>query len=95
MKSIETYIEEVKKKLKLATYAQTMQHLGMPRQAWTKIQKGQGVSAKNAIRIASALNIDPAEVLAVSMALQAENNETRNLWLRIAKDYETDHEEAI
>jgi len=75
------------------TYAETMEHLGMSRQAWTKIQKGQGVNAKNAIRIAEALGIDPAEVLAVSMALQAENNETRNLWLRVAKDYEGNRKE--
>lgn len=95
MKSIQTYIEEVKKRMKFATYAETMEHLGMPRQAWTKIQKGQGVSAKNAIRIADALQIDPAEVLAVSMALQAENNETRNLWLRVAKDYENSRRSAI
>lgn len=87
MKSLEPYIAEVKEKMGLQTYPETMAYLGMKKQAWTNIQNGSGVAESNAIRIASALQIDPMEVLAISMALKAKNTESRNLWLRVAKDY--------
>ena len=88
MKTIEPYIEEVKKRLNLSTYAETMAHIGMHIQAWTAIQKGAGVSETNAIRIAQILNIDPMEIVAVSMALRAKNKEIRSLWLKLAKNVE-------
>ena len=65
-----------------------MAHIGMHIQAWTAIQKGAGVSETNAIRIAQILNIDPMEIVAVSMALRAKNKEIRSLWLKLAKNVE-------
>jgi hypothetical protein len=88
MKNISQYINEVKSLLKLKTYPETMEYIGMQKQAWTKIQKGTGVSEKNAIRIAQILGIDPLEIIAVSMALKAENNEIRDFWLKVAKNAE-------
>jgi peptidyl-tRNA hydrolase len=88
MKSIVPYINEVKSLLKLKTYPQTMEYLGMAKQGWTKIQKGGGVSEKNAMRIAQVLGIEPLEIMAISMALKAENNEIRDYWLKIAKEKE-------
>lgn len=88
MKSIVPYINEVKSLLKLKTYPQTMEYLGMAKQGWTKIQKGGGVSEKNAMRIAQVLDIEPLEIMAISMALKAENNEIRDYWLKIAKEKE-------
>ncbi len=88
MKTIVPYINEVKSLLKLRTYPETMEYLGMAKQAWTKIQKGSGVSEKNAIRIAQILNIEPLEIMAISMALKAENNEIRDYWLKVAKNTE-------
>lgn len=88
MKTLVPYIESVKSLLKLKTYPETMEYLGMQKQAWTNIQKGSGVAEKNAIRIAQVLNIDPIEILAVSMALKAKNKESRDLWLKLAKNYE-------
>lgn len=88
MNTIVPYINQVKSLLKLKTYPETMEYLGMAKQAWTKIQKGSGVSEKNAIRIAQVLNIEPLEIMAVSMALKAENNEIRDYWLKVAKNAE-------
>ncbi len=88
MKTIEPWIIEVKEKLNLATYQETMEHLGMARQAWTAIQKGTGVNEKNAIRIGEILNISPIEIMAVSLALKAKNNEIRDMWLKLAKEKE-------
>ncbi len=85
MKTIAPYIEQVKSLLKLKTYPETMEYIGMQKQAWTAIQKGTGVSEKNAIRIAQILNIDPMEIVAISMALKAKNNEIRDFWLKWAK----------
>jgi len=65
-----------------------MEYLGMQKQAWTNIQKGGGVKEKNAIRIGQILQIDPLEIMAISMALQAKNKESRDLWLRMAKEKE-------
>lgn len=88
MKTIVPYINEVKSLLKLKTYPETMEYLGMAKQSWTKIQKGSGVSEKNAIRIAQVLGIEPLEIMAISMALKAENNEIRDYWLKVAKNAE-------
>ncbi len=88
MKTIAPYIEEVKSRLKLRTYPETMEYIGMQKQAWTAIQKGTGVAEKNAIRIAQILDIDPREIIAISMALKAKNREIRDLWLKFAKEKE-------
>jgi hypothetical protein len=88
MKTIEAYITEVKDKLNLSTYKDTMEYLGMAKQAWTSIQKGAGVQEKNAIRIAEILNISPIEIMAVSLSLKAKNKEARDLWLKLAKEKE-------
>lgn len=90
MKTIEDYINELKDLYKLESYYKTMQFIGMDRQAWTKIQKGGGINEKNAIRLAQALKIDPIEIMAVSNALKAANNEIRDIWLKLAKEKEDD-----
>jgi hypothetical protein len=88
MKTIEPYIEQIKKQLNHGTYAETMAHIGMHIQAWTAIQKGAGVSETNAIRIAQILSIDPMEIIAISMSLRAKNKEIRDFWLKQAKNAE-------
>lgn len=88
MKTLVPYIESIKSLLNLKTYPETMEYLGMQKQAWTNIKKGSGVAEKNAIRIAQILNIDPIEILAISMALKAKNKESRDLWLKLAKRLE-------
>jgi len=93
MKTIEPYIKEVKEKLNLETYQETMEYLGMAKQAWTAIQKGTGVQEKNAIRIAEILNISPIEIMAVSLALKAKNNEIRDMWLKLAKEKEIERKQ--
>jgi hypothetical protein len=88
MKTIEPYIEAVKKRLKTKTYSETMEAIGMKKQAWTAIKNGTGVNEKNAIRIGQILKIDPIEIMAYSLALKAKNNEIRSMWLKLAKDKE-------
>lgn len=88
MKTLDTYINQVKDKLNLNSYKETMEYLGMHRQAWTAIQNGSGVNEKNAIRIGEILKIDPIEIMAVSLALKAKNRESKNLWLKLAKKLE-------
>jgi len=46
MKTIEPYITEVKEKLNLGTYKETMEYLGMAKQAWTSIQKALAYKKK-------------------------------------------------
>ncbi len=88
MKTIKELVEKVNKKLNHQSFYETMTYLEMPRQSWTKIQDGAGVKEKNAIRIGNILNIDPIEIMAISMALQAKNKEAKNLWLKLAKEKE-------
>lgn len=92
MKTIEPYIIEVKEKLNLDSFMKTMEYLGMARQSWTAIQKGAGVSEKNAIRIGKILSISPIEIMAVSLSLKAKNKESRDLWLKLAKEKEEERE---
>jgi hypothetical protein len=88
MKTIKNYIEQLKEQYELDSYYKAMQYLDMDRQAWTNIQKGSGISEKNAMRLAQALKIDPIEIMAVSNALKASTNEIRDVWLRLAKEKE-------
>lgn len=90
MKTIEPFIIELKEKLKLQTFSETMEYLGMAKQAWTAIQKGAGINEKNAIRIGGILGVDPIELLAISMALKAKNKESRDIWLKLAKEKEAE-----
>jgi len=93
MKTIADYIEQLKKTYKINSYYKAMEFLEMDRQAWTKIQKGGGISEKNAIRLANALKISPIEIMAVSNALKAPNNEIRDIWLKLAKEKEEERTE--
>jgi hypothetical protein len=86
METIKEYIEELKNRYKTESYYKAMQLIDMDRQSWTKIQKGSGISDKNAIKLAQKLKIDPLEIMAVSNALKAETNEVRDVWLRLAKE---------
>ena len=89
MKTIVEYVEAIKKKLNHKSFYETMNYIGMPRQSWTAIQNGAGVSDKNAIRMASILKIDPVEIMAVSQSLKAKSKETKNVWIKLAKEKET------
>lgn len=95
MKTIKEYIEELKEQYKLESYYKAMQYLDMDRQAWTNIQKGSGISEKNAVRLAQALKIDPVEIMAVSNALKASTNEIRDIWLKLAKEKEEERTKNI
>ena len=88
MKTIKNYIEQLKEQYQFDSYYKAMQFLEMDRQAWTNIQKGSGISEKNAMRLAQALKIDPIEIMAVSNALKADTNEIRDVWLKLAKEKE-------
>lgn len=94
MKTIVDYIEKIKDLYGFESYYKTMAYLDMHQQAWTKIKAGGGISEKNAIRLAQALKIDPVEIMAVSNALKAENNEIRNVWLKLAKEKELERLKA-
>ncbi len=93
MKTIEPFIIELKEKLNLETFSQTMEYLGMAKQSWTAIQKGAGITEKNAIRIGGILKVDPIELMAISMALKAKNKEARDIWLKLAKEKEEERKE--
>jgi len=88
MKSIKDYIDQLKETYKIDSYYKAMKFIDMDRQAWTAIQKGSGISEKNAMRLAQALKIDPLEIMAVSNALKAGTNEIRDVWLKLAKQKE-------
>lgn len=88
MQTIIDYIELLKDMYSLKSYYKAMAYIGMGTQGWTKIKKGGGISEKNAIRLAQALKIDPLEIMAVSNALKAENNEIKMIWLKLAEQKE-------
>lgn len=88
MKTIADYIKEIKKLYELDSYYAVMNSLGMPRQTWTKLKNGNGVSDKNAIKIAEKLGIDPIEVIATSHSLAAKNREEKAIWQKLAKEKE-------
>jgi hypothetical protein len=88
LKTIAEFIEQIKIKYNHNSYYETMSYLGMDRQSWTKIKKGGGISEKNCIRVASALKMDPIELMAISNALKAPNNEIKNIWLKLAREKE-------
>lgn len=88
MQTIVDYIEKLKEDYNLPSYYKAMEFIGMGVQGWTKIKAGGGISEKNAIRLAQALRIDPIEIMAVSNALKAENNEIKMIWLKLAKQKE-------
>ena len=90
MKTIVEYIEALKERYGLVSYYKAMAYIGMSMQGWTKIKAGGGISDKNAIRLGQALKIDPIEIMAVSNALKAENNEVKMVWLRLAKEKEAE-----
>ena len=94
MKTIVDYIEKLKTTYNFNSYYKTMAYIGMTSQGWAKIKAGGGISEKNAIRLAQALKIDPVEIMAVSNALKAENNEIRNVWLKLAKEKEAERLKA-
>ena len=94
MKTIVDYIEKIKEKYGFKSYYETMAYLNMHQQAWTKIKAGGGISEKNAIRLAQALKIDPIEIMAVSNALKAENNEIKMVWLKLAKEKEAERKKG-
>ena len=93
MKTIEPFIIELKETLNLETFSQTREYLGMAKQSWTAIQKGAGITEKNAIRIGGILKVDPIELMAISMALKAKNKEARDIWLKLAKEKEEERKE--
>ena len=93
MKTIIDYIDLLKETYKLKSYYETMAYIGMVPQGWTKIKAGGGISEKNAIRLAQALKIDPIEIMAVSNALKAENNEIKMIWLKLADQKEKERTE--
>jgi len=95
MKSIKDYIDQLKDMYKLDSYYKAMKYIGMDRQSWTAIQKGSGISDKNAMRLAQALKIEPIEIMAVSNALKASTNETRDVWLKLAKQKEEERKKKL
>ena len=88
MQTIKDYIEKLKEMYGLKSYYKAMAYIDMVPQGWTKIKAGGGISEKAAIRLAQALKIDPIEIMAVSNALKAENNEIKMIWLKLAKQKE-------
>jgi hypothetical protein len=95
MKTIAEYIEELKDRYKLESYYKAMKYIGMEPQGWTKIKRGGGISEKNALRLAQALKINALEIISISNALKAENNELKTFWLKIAEEKEKERKENI
>lgn len=87
-KTIIFYINTLKSRYNLSSYYAAMTFLELPRQSWTKIKNGGGISDKNAIKLAAALKIDPLEIIAISNSLSAKNQEICNIWQKLAKDKE-------
>ncbi len=94
MKTITNYIEELKAMYGFNSYYKTMAYIGMTNQGWCKIKAGGGISDKNALRLAQALKIDPIEIMAISNALKAKNNEIKMVWLKLAKEKEVERKKA-
>jgi len=61
--------------------------LGIPRQSMTRYRKGGTFDDAVALRVAKALKIDPAPMLADIQAERAKDDEVRQVWERIARQF--------
>lgn len=87
MKTLENYIDEFKEKLKIESDYQLSKEIKVSRQQISKIRNGEtSIGREKCIRIASALKIDPLEMIATIEAQKEKNPDVRAIWIRLAKE---------
>jgi transcriptional regulator with XRE-family HTH domain len=87
MKTLENYIDEFKDKLNIQSDYKVAQELDIKRQQISSIRNGGiSIGRQKCVRIASALKIDPLEIIASVEATKEKNPELRAIWIKLAKE---------
>lgn len=86
MRWFDSYVDELKEKLKLPSDYAVAQFLGIPRQSMTKVRNGAVLGHEKCLRMAIALKKDPLEIIATAEAQKEKNKELKAIWLKLAKE---------
>jgi hypothetical protein len=86
MKWFDSYVDELKEKLKLDSDYAVAKFLGVPRQSMTKVRRGEVLGKDKCLRMAIALKRDPIEIIATAEAQKERNQELKAMWIRLAKE---------
>jgi len=87
MKTLENYLDEFKEKLKIESDYQVSKELGIARQQISRIRNGEiAIGREKCLRLASALKIDPLEIIGTIEAAKEKNPEIRAVWIKLVKE---------
>lgn len=86
MRWFDSYVDELKEKLKLPSDYAVAKFLGIPRQSMTKVRNGAVLGHDKCLRIAIALKKDPVEVIATAEAQKEKNKDLKAIWVKLAKE---------
>ncbi|MDH2435385.1 helix-turn-helix domain-containing protein [Pokkaliibacter sp. MBI-7] len=86
MRWFDSYIDELKERMKLDSDYQVAKMLNVSRQYITKVRNGQPMGAEKIIRLANALRRDPLELIATANAQKETNADVRAVWIKLAKE---------
>ena len=92
MKSVNEYLDDVKRKLKLPSDYKLSKTLNIGHSAISKIRKGGSISDDTALKIANLLEIEPEEIILVATAERCHEPEKAVIWRNILARFETSEE---
>jgi predicted transcriptional regulator len=61
--------------------------IGVSRSTVSQYRKGKNMSVYVAVRLAFLLDVDPMETVSATMARQAQNDQERDFWTQLYKQY--------
>jgi transcriptional regulator with XRE-family HTH domain len=89
MKTLENYLDEFKEKLKIESDYGVAKELGIARQQMSRIRNGYvAIGREKCVRIASALKIDPIEIIGTIEAAKEKKPEIKAIWIKLVKNVE-------
>lgn len=89
MKTLENYVDEFKERLKIESDYAAAKELGIARQQMSRIRNGYvAIGREKCIRIASALKIDPIEIIGTIEAAKEKKPEIKAIWIKLVKNIE-------
>ena len=86
MRWFDSYIEELKDKMRMESDYKVAKYLDISRQYITKVHNGQPLGKKHCLRIAKALKRDPLELIATAEAQKEKDPDIKAVWVKLAKE---------